>query len=220
MVQISVIMPVYNGEKTIDRALKSIIGQTLKANKYEIIVVNDGSTDKTLKVLETYKDKIKLINQKNKGYIAAAIRAYEEAQGNYVIKLDADDEFEKNCLVEMYNLIEKEKVAFVYSDYYEKDENGRVKLINTKDNIFNTVAIGIMFHKDILKKVGFYDKNLIFPEYDLLIRILKNHKGKRIEKPLFTYYRSSKSVTANKDLIEKGMLQLKEKYGKLNIRGY
>lgn len=221
-VKISILMPVYNGEKTIARALESIFNQNIDKDKYEIIIVNDGSTDGTPEILEKYKDLIRIVNQDNKGYLIAAKNSFENSKGKYVIKLDADDEFGSKILSKMYSILEEDlSLAFVYSDYYEKDsETGKTRIINTRENIFNTVAIGVMFRKSILDEIGFYNENLIFPEYDLLIRIMKKYKGKHLNEPLFTYYRSRNSITSNKELVQKGLEQLYEKYGKLPIRGY
>lgn len=218
--EISVIMAVYNAEKTIKRALDSVLSQDF--TDYEIVLVNDGSADKTKEILGNYKDKIKLINQENQGYVKAARTALSNSSGKYIIKLDADDEFQPTILSKMHAELENNQgLAFVYSNYHEKNEQtGEIREIITKDNIFNTVAIGIMFRKSVLDELGFYDENLVFPEYDLLIRILKKYKGKHIEELLFTYYRSKKSVTSNEEMVQKGMDQLRERYGKLPIRGY
>lgn len=220
MVEISIIIPVFNGEKTIERALKSAINQDFE-KKYEIIIINDGSTDKTSEILEKYKDKINIINQKNQGYLQAAIKGFQNSNGKFIIKLDADDEFEKNILSELYSSLEDESVAFAYPDYYEfNEETKEKKLIETGKNIFNTVAIGILFRKSVLEKLGFYDKNILFAEYDLLIRIMKKYKAKHVCKPLFTYYRSGKSITSKKDFITKAMDQIKKKYGEIPVRTY
>ncbi|MFH2106796.1 MAG: glycosyltransferase family A protein [Candidatus Micrarchaeota archaeon] len=222
MVEISVIIPVYNGEKTLKRAIDSVLNQSFKSDNYELVVVNDGSTDRTGKILETYGGRIRTISQRNKGFLEAAITGFHNANGKYIIKLDADDEFDKDILAQMHSVMEKNSNAgFVYSDYYECDATtNKRKLVRTGDNIFNTVAIGIMYRRFVLDEVGFYDKSMVFAEYDLLMRVMKKYKGMHISKPLFTYYRSGSSITANKDFIDKAMAQLREKYGELPIRKY
>lgn len=105
---LSIIIPVYNCEKYIDRAINSIIMQ--KINDYEIIIVNDGSTDRTLAICELYQQQfsnIKIITQTNKGVSVARNRGIKEAQGRYIMFLDADDEyvtdfFDDNVVNEMY----------------------------------------------------------------------------------------------------------------------
>ncbi len=88
---VSVIIPVYNGEKFIQDAIESVLAQTYK--DYEIIVVNDGSTDNTEEVLKPYIDKrlIRYFYQENKGVSAARNKGIREARGEYIAFLDADD---------------------------------------------------------------------------------------------------------------------------------
>ena len=88
--KISIIIPAYNQEKYIERCIQSAINQTQPA--LEIIVVNDGSTDNTLKIIEGYKDKIRIISQKNGGVSSARNKAIENAIGDWILLLDSDDE--------------------------------------------------------------------------------------------------------------------------------
>lgn len=91
---VSIVIPIYNGEKTIARCLKSILRQTY--NNLEIICVNDGSKDKSLEILEFYQSKdnrIKVINQENKGTFIARKNGIINASGKYLLFSDADDTF-------------------------------------------------------------------------------------------------------------------------------
>lgn len=85
---ISIIIPCYNAEKTLEKTLKSIFNQTYK--EFEIIAVNDGSIDNTINILEKCKDKIKIINQENKGASAARNRGYKESKGQFLLFCDDD----------------------------------------------------------------------------------------------------------------------------------
>lgn len=98
---VSVIVPVYNGEKTIERCLNSIINQTLQ--DLEIIVVNDGSTDNTLQIINSFKsDKIKIINQSTCGQGIARNNGIKLAKGDYIGFVDADDVINENMYKTMY----------------------------------------------------------------------------------------------------------------------
>lgn len=114
---ISIIIPVYNGEGEIEKCLNSIFEQTYK--NYEVVVVNDGSTDKTLEILkkykEKYKKKINIINQENKGQAVARNNGIKKVNGKYITFLDADDYFDKNFLKNLYNNIEEND--FIISGY-------------------------------------------------------------------------------------------------------
>ena len=221
--EISIIMRTHNSEKFVKKALESALNQTLPKKLFEIMVVDDGSTDRTREILKSYNKQIWVIEKNNLGPIPSLNLGIKEARGKYVILLDSDDIFELDILENLYSvMINNKDVAFVYSDYFEYNKDTKEKkLINVKNNIFDCVAIGILFKKEVLNEVGLYDENLIFPEYDLLIKIMKKYKNKYIGKPLFTYVRHSQSITANKKTVERGMNQLYEKYGKkIPIRQY
>ncbi len=87
---VSVVMSAYNAEKYIKEAIDSILGQTF--TDFEFIIINDGSTDGTLKIIKSYKDpRIVLISRKNKGLVASLNEGIERARGKYIARMDADD---------------------------------------------------------------------------------------------------------------------------------
>jgi glycosyltransferase involved in cell wall biosynthesis len=96
---VSVIIPVHNAEKYIARCLRSAMNQSLGSEFYEIIVVNDGSTDNTSEVLKYFSEHIKLINlKKNKGIAFARNEGIKASRGRYIINLDADDYINRDLL--------------------------------------------------------------------------------------------------------------------------
>lgn len=102
----SIIVPVYNTSKVLQRCFDSIFNQTY--NNYEVIVVNDGSTDDSLNVIKKYKDKIVLINQKNEGLSMARNNGVKKATGDYILFVDSDDSINKDLLKELNNNITDE----------------------------------------------------------------------------------------------------------------
>lgn len=102
MTKISVILPVYNSQKFIKQAIESVLGQTF--TDFELIIVNDGSTDSTLEIISDFKDKrIRLISQQNQGPGAARNNALKVAEGDYVMFLDSDDWYSKDALETAYH---------------------------------------------------------------------------------------------------------------------
>jgi len=113
----SVIIPVYNGEKFIDTAINSVLSQTF--TDWELIIVNDGSSDNTLQVLQKYtsSDKILVINQENGGVSAARNNGIAHAKGTHIAFLDADDIWYPNHLEVMHDLINKYPSAGLYGTF-------------------------------------------------------------------------------------------------------
>lgn len=115
--QISVVIPLYNKERTILRAIQSVLIQTHQ--DFQIIVVNDGSTDRSVELVESLDNKkIKVVTQDNKGVSVARNRGVQESVAEWVSFLDADDEYHPFFLESILMTIKKIKdVAFVGSDY-------------------------------------------------------------------------------------------------------
>ena len=132
MTKISVIIPVFNVEKYIKRCLDSVTNQTL--NDIEIIVVNDGSTDSTSKILQDYKEKIKIINQKNSGVATARNRGLKEAKGEYIAFVDSDDWVEKNAFEKLYNKAITNDYDCVMCNFWYIDDNHKWEGIITNNN--------------------------------------------------------------------------------------
>ncbi len=126
MPKVSVIIPVYNVEQYLKRCLDSVFNQTLK--DIEIICVNDGSTDNSLKILEEYakNDKrIKIYNQLNKGVGAARNLALAKTGGEYICFIGSDDEYSLNTVEKVYKIAKSndaEVVQFNYKSFYENKE--------------------------------------------------------------------------------------------------
>ena len=118
--KVSIIIPCYNSKKYIERCLNSILKDKLKEK--EIILINDGSTDNTLEIIEEYSKKnkdIKIINQKNKGQSISRNNGLKEAKGKYIAFVDSDDWVEKDYFYKLYNFAEKNNSDYIYCDYYE-----------------------------------------------------------------------------------------------------
>lgn len=220
--KISVIIRSYNSASFIKDAIQSAQKQSLSPKLYEIVVIDDGSSDGTLNILENYKKKIKIIKQPHSGPIKALNTGIKKSGGSYIIILDSDDVFKKDILKKLYFALKKEKDAkFSYCDYEEILLNKKNKVISLKENIFNSIAGGIMYKREALEEFNGYDENLIFPEYDLLIKISQKYRGVYIQEPLYIYKRRKSSITGNKNIVDLGRKQLFSKYNKnLNIRAY
>jgi len=136
MVKVSVIVPAYNEENHIKVCLDSIISNDLK--EIEIIVINDGSTDGTAKILEEYESKydiITVVSKENEGQGSARNIGIDLAKGEFVTFIDSDDEIHTNMLSKMYSKLQQEQADICVCDYFEiTNTNKAVKKSNsTKD---------------------------------------------------------------------------------------
>ncbi len=222
--KISVVIRTYNSAKTVCRAIDSALGQTLSRDFYEIVAIDDESSDGTPALLEKkYGGKIRIIKQKHSGPAKTTNNAVKECAGEYITMLDSDDFLEPEALEKMKEAFDKDgSTDFAYCDYFEIN-NGKKKKISLKNNIFKALGCAIMFKKSLFSEVGFYDHDLIFSEYDFLIKLLKSKKKSGyIPVPLYNYRRSGGSLTADPEWVKRGFEQLKKKYGNIveKIRSY
>lgn len=205
--QVSVIITCHNYARYLSRAIRSAVNQTIDKKDYEIIVVNDGSTDETRKIMSSFSGFIKQINLKeNLGLAVARNIGIQKAIGRYVINLDADDYFDDNLLyVESMFLNFNASWDAVSCDYYlvDEDENHITRVSGEK----KPIACGVMFRTDRLFEIGLYDENFkMREEEDLRIRFEKNHVIKNIELPLYRYRKHENNMTNDK----KGMNEYKK----------
>ncbi len=182
---ITVIIPVYNAEKTLDRCLKSIINQSY--GKLEILIINDGSVDKTLDICEAYKkrdSRIKIFCQKNKGVSAARNLGIKNALGKYLAFVDADDYVEEEmiaCLYQMYQDGKEVDLAICNCDIrvekgYSIPEIKCKKImskVQTLRNMFGPQSVrgylwNKLFRTDIVKKNRIMLDETIYISEDLL----------------------------------------------------
>lgn len=200
---ISVIVTSYNYDKYIERCLRSLMNQTIRRFHYEIIVVDDDSTDHTLEILKNYKDEIRLFkNEKNMGLPFSANMGIKMSRGQYVVRVDADDFVHGDFLYMLHGSIDIEReFRSVCCDYYITDRFG--EKISRVSQQTNPIACGIMYHKDALFDIGLYnEKMLIREDEDLMNRYLKKYKILYLPVALYRYRDHEKSLTKDKGKME------------------
>ena len=179
MPKVSIIVPVYNVEKYIEKCLTSLVNQTLE--DIEIIVVNDGSKDNSKKIIEEfiqrYQKKIVYLEKENGGLSDARNYGIPYAKGEYIAFLDSDDYVEKDTYKRMYELAKKEKSDMVECDFYWEYPN------KTK------IDTGEIYHnkKEMLEKVRVVAWNKLIKREILEKSKIEFPKGYRYEGVEFTY---------------------------------
>ena len=195
MVKVSVIIPVFNGEKYIREAIDSVLNQTFK--DFEVIVIDDGSKDNTLSIIKEYKSKIRWKSQENRGQASATNEGIKMAEGEYIAYLDADDVCMPERLeVEAEYLDDHLDVGLVYSSYCQMNSVGEVErvvkalphnnfLLLQKDYIARS---SVVHRKNCLDEVGLFDESITGDDdWDMWIRISEKFGIGYVERPLVKY---------------------------------
>lgn len=226
MPKISVIIPVYNAEKYIKECVDSVLNQDFQ--DYEIIVVNDGSTDNTAQILKEYDTKIIFINQPNSGSSATRNRGVQNAEGEYILHIDSDDFIEHNYLSLMYESAVKFDADVVVCDFYKfingediyiQDYKKIDGLVDHSDYMFHLIRTKKTHHNVFNKLIKrdlaleFSYPNGIFLGEDLFAIFKIMSSAKRIAKlnQSFYHYRIGDNNTSQFDSL-RGMMDHKFVY--------
>lgn len=211
---VSIIITSYNYAQYIERAIRSALDQSLSKSEYEIIVVNDASTDATAQILENYSDVARVFNlPENVGLSAARNFGIRKARGQNIVFLDADDYLHSETL-RVQNLFLNENNAFdaVAIDYYLVNERGQH--IEHVSALEKPIACGIMFRKDHLYNIGLYDEAFTArEEEDLRIRWSNAGYGiYHIPLPLYRYRMHEGNMTKDSIRMLNSQEQLNAKH--------
>ena len=208
---ITVYMPNYNYGDYIEEAIESVENQVFK--DWELIIIDDGSTDGSSKILKKYSthNKITVIEQKNKGLNVTNNVAIRIARGNYIVRLDADDYLDENFLLVLSSVLdEKKDVGLVFPDYHHVDFEGNITetirrdKIDGKDQVLDLPAHGActMYRKEVLINLDSYDEEFSCQDgYDIWIRFIEKYKPYNVNIPLFYYRQHNSSLTRDSQKI-------------------
>lgn len=228
--RISVIMPVYNSERYLKDTIESILNQTF--TDFELIIIDDGSTDSSYKIIEEYRKKdnriIVLRNEKNLGIASTRTRGTLLAKGQYIVTMDADDISSLTRLEKQYNYLETHKDCGVVGSYVEmfNDNNEIVGIkkfhendIDLRKRIFlysPVVQPATMIRKEVFDNIGYYDTIYTnASDLDFWFRLGTKYKFANIQEVLLRYRIHNGSITAtNLKRLEKVTLDIRKKYSK------
>lgn len=175
----SVVIPLYNKELSVKNTIQSVLDQTFQ--EFEIVIVNDGSTDDSVTVVESFNDsRIRLIHQKNQGVSAARNKGIAEARNEWICFLDADDLWEEEHLYCYYKVInELPYINWILSGYLSKSKNHTKEIVYTEhgiiENVFGALLNGLSIHTSTVCV-----RRKVFNEYeDLYFRLGMNNSEDR-----------------------------------------
>lgn len=207
---ISVVVPVFNGEKTIEETINSICNQTFK--DIEIIIINDGCTDSTIEIVKKNPDsRIKIFTYPNAGLSASRNRGISQAKRKYISFIDADDLWTPDKLELQWKALQdnpQAAVAYSWTDYIDESsqflKSGRRVKING-DAFGKLLASNFLengsnplIRKQALEKVGGFDESLSAAEdIDMWLRLAADCEFVCVEKPQILYRISTNSMSTN-----------------------
>lgn len=221
---VSIVIPVYNSQQFLKESLESIINQTY--SNIEIICVDDGSTDNSLKILKSYSEKITIISQKNQGLASALITGINNMHGKWFKWFSPDDLMYSNTIETLVNCAKKHPNTIVYSNWKIIDEKGDelrdfcesnyndlsdfeyyIRLLDGQQINVNTSLIpSILFEKCLIRNLD----DPVAVDYDFFIRaaLLHNVKFYLIQKSLIKYrihseQLSHKNISKTLDYVSK-----------------
>jgi glycosyltransferase involved in cell wall biosynthesis len=220
---ISVIIPVYNSEKTIKSTVDSVLNQTFK--NFELIVINDGSTDSTLEIISQINDhRLKVFSFENAGGNVSRNRGIKQAIGEFVSFLDADDIWTPDKLASQFKALQGNadaKVAYSWTDYI--DENGKFLVsgnhINVNGDVYERLLVSNflengsnpLIYREALVELGGFDESLkAAQDWDMWLRLAAKYSFTCVPAVQILYRVSANSLSANLARQEKACLQVLE----------
>lgn len=214
-VLVSIYIYCHNYDKYLSKSIESVINQTYK--NWELILINDASTDKTLSIFKKYqkklKKKIKLINQQTfLGLQKSANQALRVSNGDYIMRLDADDWLLDNAVLNLiWPILDKKKYEMIYGNYFYVSENGDI--IDYHNHSFGEIgsshlspphgACTLIKTKSLKRNKGYSEIFKAQDGWDIWYKIAKSKNVLHLSMPLFFYRKHSTSISSNKKRILK-----------------
>lgn len=233
--ELSIIVPVFNGQTYIEKTINNLL--KIEIDNYEIIIINDGSSDNTENILElkySNNDKINIVNLKeNKGVSYCRNFGISKARGQYITFMDVDDEVNTKMYIDLLTIAKKDNLDVCGCNYIERSENVEVKskyilpegVLNNDEivKLYLTDKISPaiwdkIFKYDILEKVKFNEKLQVGEDILFCLEVfLKTEKARFINEYYYCYMQQETSVMHQ---ISNKLVQFKEIEKGLNVEDY
>ncbi len=209
MVKVSAIIPTYNREKLVVKAVASALAQDY--SDLEVIVIDDGSTDNTKEALKQFEGRIKYVYQPNSGLSSARIRGFNESNGDYLAFLDSDDMWLANKTTKQVAALDNDPgLAFVFSETYVIDKEdrtvktweraGREGLRDLFDICYVWI-VTVMIRRSSYEAVNGFDPDLhSCQDYDLFLRLMNRYPYSFMEETLAKYRKHDTNMSLNWEL--------------------
>lgn len=231
---VSIVLPVYNGEKYLKESIDSILNQTYK--NFELIIVDDCSTDSTPEIVEEYmKNDSRIIyyrNHENMKLPRSLNQGFRLTKGDYLTWTSDDNRYRKNAIEFLVNEIKNNNCNFIFTAYCRIDENGNIieDILFENDAaemipVWNTVGACFMYTRTVYEKIGDYNEELFLTEdYDYWQRIYGNFGAVYKKEILYDYRLHSGALTGTRNEVVfyralcKTLLKNRDLFGTFNIK--
>ncbi len=220
-IKVSVVLPTYNQARYLPGALQTILTQTF--TNFELIIVNDGSTDETANMLATLQHpNIRVITQENQGLPNALNNGFAVARGEYFTWTSTDNMVSPIWLEELVRALDNAapEVSYAFSHYAVVDDNGKM-LFTNQDLHFDLPTLltrhtgnaSFLYRSELARMVGPYDTSLTYAEdLDMWVRMAEHTSAVLVESILYYYRQHDQSMTAQQDKVAKATMDLVNKY--------
>lgn len=217
---LSIIVPFYNVEKYLGTCLNSLLNQDITINDYEIVLINDGSTDRSLEIADSFVkryENVQLFSQENIGVGSARNKGIKSARGKYLMFVDADDYVQTGCIGSLIECMESNSLDLLRFNYYAINGNGQI-IGKTKNSTYSIaynkdVVNGETFLTDYLgwacyawsflyntsfisKNDLYFNPSIFFEDVDWLVKVLTlANRVLSIDKEIYVYLQRQGSIT-------------------------
>lgn len=220
---ISVLIATYNQSQFLAECIDSLVSQTIPISEVEVIVVNDGSTDNTISVLESYSGKLDRIisHQKRQGLASACNTGLKHTQGQYIVRVDSDDYLESNALEMLKTAARKTPDADIITPAYWVLDGKKTTLLQTDPkNGFTWLAGGVLLNRESVVTAGGY-RDYYWEEYDLYLRMMEQgSEVSSISEPILYYRKHGGNMTYRKRARMEGWRELIEEWPSASLRRF
>lgn len=219
MTRVTVLVCVHDDEETIEAALEGALDQTVPRSVYDVLVVDDGSDDRTPELLDPFRPRgVDIVRiDANKGLVSACNTGLALISTPFFVRLDGDDTFEPALIERLLGASELEGANVVSTDRWEVSAaTSAPKRLSGKPAVSELVAAGVLLPVGLVRELGGY-RELFWEEYDLYLRLLESGRARfaHVPEPLYRYRVGELGqLTSDPQAVERGWTELEALWGR------
>ena len=215
---VSICMATRNHAMYIEDALESLRRQTLDSVRFEVIVIDDGSTDETRNILLNWVPWIRMVSRENRGLVPSCNEGLALSRGRYFARLDSDDLVDSSWLESMVAALDaRPHACLAFPDRLVMERQSTRRVSASADNVYSLEACGTLFRADTLRHAGGF-RAFYWEEYDLYARLRSMGEWTHVPLPLYVYRKHESSMTSRAADRLDGWRQLAGEWGADTLR--